>query len=198
MPNQTSLGYPYGADFAPRGNRRDTRHIVCHHNVSRNNLPEQPQAENIVNFHMRPQIEGGRGWRSGGYNSVIEQDGSFVPLLSELAKGAHAGALNSVAYGVCIIGDGRAAGFFNEAQQITLKRLIRDLLTRYPQAEVVGHRDIAEAAGTPTVCPAYDFGAWWALARKAARKIIHRSETFTIDVAEPGKLMITIDIATEE
>jgi N-acetylmuramoyl-L-alanine amidase len=43
------------------------------------------------------------------------------------------------------------------AQEQSLIRLVRDLLERYPQAKVVGHRDLA-----PTLCPGFDVIPWWA------------------------------------
>lgn len=160
----TSRGYWYGPAFNPRGDRRNPTSIICfHHSVSENNRPEDHLAESIVDFHMMPEAQGGRGWQSGGYNDVIEQDGTLVQLISTLAHGAHLGKLNSRAHGVCIVGDGRRPGFFTAAQQAKAAARVTELLAmpEYAGAEIGGHRDYNDRSGAPSECPAFDFRAWW-------------------------------------
>jgi N-acetylmuramoyl-L-alanine amidase len=50
-----------------------------------------------------------------------------------------------------------------EAQEAAMIRLINDLLVRFPNAKVVGHKDMPGAA---TQCPGFDVRSWWAEVNK--------------------------------
>jgi N-acetylmuramoyl-L-alanine amidase len=56
-----------------------------------------------------------------------------------------------------------------EAQKEAMVRVIRDLLKRYPNAKVVGHRDMPGAA---TQCPGFDAAAWWAEVNKKPKGLL--------------------------
>src|SRR5690606_7694288 len=75
---------------------------------------------------------------------------------------------NSGKIGICWAGGlnrktGPNVGVDNrtDAQNETLIKLIRDLLKRYPGAQIVGHRDLAA-----TQCPGFDVRSWWASVQK--------------------------------
>lgn len=61
--------------------------------------------------------------------------------------GAHARGYNATSLGVCYEGgldeNGKAADTRTPRQKEALHRLVHDLLLRYPEAKVVGHRDLS-------------------------------------------------------
>ena len=61
--------------------------------------------------------------------------------------GAHALGYNAHSIGICYEGgldeDGKAADTRTSRQKESLHRLVRELLQRYPDAKVVGHRDLS-------------------------------------------------------
>ena len=199
MPKQTSLGYPYGVDFNPRGDRRSTDYIVTHHSATRNSDP-LPIAETVVNYHMTPKPRG-RGYHSGAYNALIERDGTIVWLLSRNAKGAHIGRLNSRAFGVCLAGgiddQGNAEDRFTSAQKAAWLDLARQCRRDWPKAKHCGHNDLSAQAGLgPTACPAMDVAAWASEIDTGSQKVL-RSESVTIDVPHPGPVTVTVTIEME-
>jgi N-acetylmuramoyl-L-alanine amidase len=123
-----------------------------------------------------------RGFRGGcGYHYVIRRDGTVEPGRPENVVGAHVRGFNTGSIGICLVGGidratGPNHGVDNrtEAQKRAAAALIRDILTRHPGAEVLGHRDL-----TATQCPAYDARAWWASVadQPLATKPVDVSET---------------------
>ena len=111
-----------------------------------------------------------KGWREIGYHYFIRKNGMVETGrdLSEPGRfetGAHSLGENDQSIGICLEGGvTRAApnvGVDNRtpAQVKAQIALIRELLVRYPNAKVEGHRDMPKAA---TQCPGYDAAAWWA------------------------------------
>ena len=68
-------------------------------------------------------------------------------MRDEDTVGAHARGFNAISLGVCYEGgldeDGKAADTRTSHQKESLHRLVRELLQRYPDAKVVGHRDLS-------------------------------------------------------
>ncbi len=96
----------------------------------------------------------GFGWDGAGYHAIITRDGMCHAGRPEYWQGAHVKGRNQDSLGVCLIG--RHA--FTSAQFAALETLLLDWQGRYPDAEVVGHRDIQD---TPKTCPNFDAGQWW-------------------------------------
>ena len=96
------------------------------------------------------------GWIGCGYHYVIPTDGTIEPSRPEEMVGAHCKNHNRHSIGVCYIGglsqDGQPTDTRTEAQRLALRHLLEDLHRRYPQAFIVGHRDL-ESSKT---CPCYD------------------------------------------
>lgn len=101
-----------------------------------------------------------RGWSDIGYHWVIRRDGTLEQGRDEAVAGAHVAGHNSRSIGVCMIGGKGAGGIasanFTPAQWHRLDTLLRELAERYPNAEVLGHRDL----DPKKACPAFDVRRW--------------------------------------
>lgn len=97
-----------------------------------------------------------RGWTDIGYHYVVYLDGSIHKGRNEEVVGAHCEGHNAHSIGVCYIG-GKEAGTFRakdtrtKAQKEALIRLLMKLVCKYTDAEIVGHRDLANRK-----CPCFD------------------------------------------
>lgn len=98
-----------------------------------------------------------RDFKCIGYHYVVDLDGTIEEGRPESEKGAHAGGEhNPHSIGVCYIGgltavDGYYADTRTDEQKRALVLLLQDLKNRYPNARIIGHRDIA-----PKACPCFD------------------------------------------
>lgn len=106
------------------------------------------------------------GWAAIGYHFVIRRDGTIEGGRPDNTVGAHASQVNSHSIGICLAG-GKGVPekgpdwskhFLND-QIVALAQLIETLQSFYPDASVVGHRDVDNAGKT---CPNFDAKAWWA------------------------------------
>lgn len=88
-----------------------------------------------------------RGYRDVGYHYVIKLDGTIQLGRPETQAGAHVAGHNARSIGVCYIGglsvNGKATDTRTQAQKDALHELVAHLLTKYPKARVVGHRDLS-------------------------------------------------------
>ena len=98
-----------------------------------------------------------RGYADIGYHYYITRDGVVHAGRPLYQQGAHAAGYNAHSIGVCYEGglnardrpeDTRTAG-----QKDTLQRLLQRLKADYPDARVVGHRDLP---GVKKACPCFD------------------------------------------
>lgn len=105
--------------------------------------------------------------RAIGYHYVILVDGIVATGRHEDEVGAHAGGFNTRTIGVCLVGTDE----FSDAQWASLAALVADLRKRYPDAKVLGHRDLSpdlngngviEPDEWVKVCPGFDVSAWLA------------------------------------
>lgn len=98
-----------------------------------------------------------RGFANIGYHFYITRDGNLFAGRPLHQEGAHAQGWNRYSIGVCYEGgldeQGRPADTRTEAQRQTLDALISRLLTDYPKARVVGHRDLP---GVTKACPCFE------------------------------------------
>lgn len=104
-----------------------------------------------------------KGWACIGYHYVIKRDGTLEVGRKESQVGAHVADWNSVSLGICLIGGidaddpTKAEDNYTDAQWVTLKKLLKDLKTRYPKAKIQGHRDFPKVA---KACPCFDVATW--------------------------------------
>ena len=136
--------------------RRRTMHIVIHCSATRRHM--DIGAKEIRDWHVR-----GDGWADIGYHLVIRRDGTVEKGRALDAIGAHVAGHNATSVGVCLVGGlGEGKGWppennFTRAQWTALKTVVADLLARYPEAKVLGHRDFPKVN---KACPSFDAKAW--------------------------------------
>ena len=106
------------------------------------------QAADIHKMHL------GFGWDGAGYHHIIRKDGKIEPGRPCYWQGAHVYGQNENSLGICLIGRSQ----FSLAQMNSLSRLLHHLKCQYPNAEIVGHRDIQD---THKTCPNFDVRSWW-------------------------------------
>ena len=109
------------------------------------------------------------GYREVGYHVYIRRDGTVeygrdLSQPGRFEQGAHSQGENDESIGICYEGGVTKAkpntGFDSRtpAQRGAMVRVIDELLERFPDAVVRGHRDMPGAA---TQCPGFDATAWW-------------------------------------
>lgn len=129
--------------------RKQTNFIVIHHSASKEDLT----VEEIHKYH-RDQL----GWAGIGYHFYIRKDGKIYRGRPEQKSGAHTEpyfdkkqnkeiGVNSSSIGICLSGNFEIEQP-TEKQLKALKEIIGYLRTKYPNAEIVGHRDL-----NATTCP---------------------------------------------
>ena len=119
--------------------RSETNYIIVHHTASGPDLT----TSDIHQMHLN------NGWSGAGYHFVCESDGSVHQGRPMWASGAHAEGHNWESIGVNVVGnfeDGDAVP--TPEQMDSLKILLDDLKAEYPDAKIIGHRDI-----NATACP---------------------------------------------
>lgn len=85
-------------------------------------------------------------WKSPGYHYIIKPDGEIVPLQPENLPSNGVAGYNSTSINVCYIGGvnkkGKPVDNRTDAQKESLIKILKDLKLRYPDAEILGHREI--------------------------------------------------------
>lgn len=98
-----------------------------------------------------------RGFKSIGYHYYITRDGTIYPCRPEEQPGAHALHYNAHSIGICYEGGldagGKPKDTRTEAQKASLRELLQSLRGDYPEAEVLGHRDLPWVRKD---CPCFD------------------------------------------
>lgn len=134
--------------------RRAIKYIVVHSTAT-------PEGENYTVADIR-RMHKAKGWRDIGYHYVIYRDGTLHEGRDVNISGGHARGYNSNSIGIVYIGGTSAtekdkAGHLKAKdtrtpeQKATLLRLLKDLRKLYPNAKIVGHRDL-----NVTACPSFD------------------------------------------
>jgi N-acetyl-anhydromuramyl-L-alanine amidase AmpD len=98
-----------------------------------------------------------------GYHYYITRDGQTYQTRHENLVGAHARHYNKHSIGVCYEGgldaNGRPADTRTEAQKHALWALLKSLRQDYPEAKILGHRDLPQVAKS---CPCFNAEAEYA------------------------------------
>lgn len=123
----------------------------------------------ITQWHIQ------RGFDTVGYHYVIRRNGEVERGRPENAVGAHVRGHNTHSIGICLAGGvdnaGKPANNFTAAQFVALHQLLDELRKRYPDARVLGHRDLSPDRNGDGVispnefikaCPSFDVATWLA------------------------------------
>ena len=88
-----------------------------------------------------------KGWKNSGYHYLIDKLGTVHVLLEESKVSNGVKGYNQTSINVAYIGgiDSNGKGIDNrtEAQKKSLINLLMSLVTKYPDAEILGHRDVS-------------------------------------------------------
>lgn len=118
-------------------NRPQTLYIALHHRAG------DGDAESIHKQHQN------QGWSGIGYHFYIRKDGSIYRGRPIDKMGAHITGYNSCAIGICFEGNYHTENAVMPTAQIKAgQELVSYLKGLYPNARVVGHRDLQA-----TACP---------------------------------------------
>lgn len=104
-------------------------------------------------------------WKDPGYHYIIKPDGEIVPLQPESKPSNGVAGYNSTSINVCYIGgvdkQGRPVDNRTKAQIESLSAILKDLHSRYPDAEILGHRDIwgSDPIKWHKMCPCFNVKA---------------------------------------
>ena len=91
------------------------------------------------------------------YHYYVRRNGDVVPLLPESVQGVRARHYNYCSLGICYEGGldekGRAVDTRTPAQKASLYQLLKNLREDYPDARIMGHRELPHVA---KACPCFD------------------------------------------
>lgn len=154
------------------GKGKGIKQIVLHCTATREG--QDIDAATIKKWHTNPKSKGGQGWNDIGYHFVIALDGKVERGRDESVPGSHVRGFNTGSIGVVYVGgldaQGKGKDTRTDAQKEAMRRLVAALLIAYPQAKVMGHRDLSpDKDGDGVVerhewlkeCPCFDAAAWW-------------------------------------
>ena len=113
--------------------------LVIHCSATKENQSFTVQA--LENSHRK------RGFYGIGYHYYIRQSGEVINTRSLSRIGAHAKGHNRYSIGICYEGgldkDGKPKDTRTPKQRAALRRLVNELLIRFPGCKVCGHRDLS-------------------------------------------------------
>ncbi len=88
-----------------------------------------------------------RGFNSAGYHFYIRRSGQRVSLRPLDLAGAHVTGFNKASIGICYEGGldarGKPADTRTLQQKDAIASLLRELVVKYPDSEILGHRDLS-------------------------------------------------------
>lgn len=135
---------------------RTIKEIIIHCTAT----PQNWTAKNFVNEWKN------KGWKVGGYHYIIYPNGTIDHTIkneqiSNGCRGHNAHAIN-VAYVGGVDAQGRAIDNRTVAQKKSMRQLIMILHDSYPDAKIIGHRDIwgANPRAWKKMCPSFDVRKW--------------------------------------
>jgi N-acetylmuramoyl-L-alanine amidase len=111
---------------------------------------------------LPPEAKGkkGNGWSDIGYHFVIRRSGGVERGRWVRVAGAHVKGYNSMSVGVCMVGgvdnDMKPEDNFTDEQWHALIDVISALKGDFPNAKIVGHRDLDSGKA----CPSFDVTEW--------------------------------------
>ncbi len=153
---------------------RQINHLVIHCAATPNGKPlsrNGATAAQVIDewhfqrgFHRSPQsrYEFNPDLKAIGYHFIIDVNGKLETGRGENEIGAHVKGHNHDSLGICLVGgldstSSENGGKFTKAQWATLHALLEQLKEKYPNADILGHRDFA---GVHKACPSFPVKDW--------------------------------------
>lgn len=133
-----------------------------------------------------------KGWKSPGYHYVVFPDGKVEQMLDESKVSNGVKGYNSTSINVAYVGgvDSKLKPVDNrtEAQKGALITLLSGLKKRYPNAHIMGHRDIwgKDPKKWQKWCPCFDVSSEYAFLENAGLSETSKAEA---EYAEIGKVV---------
>jgi N-acetylmuramoyl-L-alanine amidase len=119
------------------------------------------QTHQIIEKYQQKKSTAGilepNSWDGIGYHAVIRRSGLVEMGRPEYWSGAHVKGHNHESLGVCLIGRDQ----YTNNQLESLRQLLRDWKSKYPSAEILGHRDLDSGK----TCPNFDVSTGLKLVR---------------------------------
>lgn len=133
---------------------RDINQIIVH--CSSTKWSMDIGAKEIRKWHTQEN-----GWSDIGYHWVIRRNGTIEPGRDEKTNGAHARGYNSHSIGICMVGGlndkvNKTEANYTFQQYTSLDYLVKELRSKYPISEVLGHKDLP---GVAKDCPCFNVQA---------------------------------------
>ena len=114
-----------------------------------------PEGRDVTVDEIRRWHVEEKNWSDIGYHWIVTLNGTLERGRPEHIQGAHAKGFNKNSVGLCYVGgvdkDMTPKDTRTKGQKKTLKCILEDLKDRYPNAEIIGHRDVSSKA-----CPSFD------------------------------------------
>ena len=115
-------------------NKRTIRFIVLHCTAG----PANQKTESIKDYWKRKL-----GWKTVGYHKLVSEDGSVETLANDEQVTNGVAGHNSKSIHICYKGGWDGTDTRTEKQKETLLRLVKEYKAKYPNAYVLGHRDLS-------------------------------------------------------
>lgn len=129
------------------------RYLIIHCTATRRS--QRVSVADIDRWHRA------QGWNGCGYHYVITPDGTIHPARPVYEAGAHCRGYNTQSIGIVYTGgltdDGLPADTRTEAQRLALRTLLHGLRRLFPDAKIVGHRDLNPAKQCPCFDASHEF-----------------------------------------
>lgn len=130
--------------------RQATNYIIVH-------CSDTPTSMDIGAAEIREWHIQERGWSDIGYHYVIRRNGEVEHGRDEDVVGSHVKGFNSNSIGICMVGGRYGNNNFTVPQFTSLTNLVKNLVKKYHNVEVVGHRDLAVGKE----CPSFNAIKWY-------------------------------------
>ena len=130
--------------------REETKYIVIH--CSQTRPSQNIGAKDIDRWHRE------QGWLKIGYATVIKRDGTIEQGREDDEVQAAVKGYNHTSFNLCLIGGAKEEDWkqpddnFTGEQWESLKKELTRLVKKYPDAKIVGHRDLDDKK----FCPSFD------------------------------------------
>lgn len=143
-------------------NASDIKFIVVHYSATYED--QDFTVKDIRRMHLA------RNFNDVGYHYVIRRDGVVEKGRSETTQGAHTLGYNGQSIGICgigginrVTGPKKGVNNWTDVQEAAILKLIDELKVKYPNARVVGHRDLTKDSKgrITTECPGFDVEPWY-------------------------------------